>query len=98
MLRELEIAFDGSKVRIIAHLVLDFADSFTKYALVKASGLKISEVTRQLEALLEFGWIRKHLGPRAETYQANLENPVVNCILDLLRKGKNSRTVMEVLQ
>ncbi|MDH5440222.1 MAG: hypothetical protein OEY99_00925 [Aigarchaeota archaeon] len=47
---------------------------------------------------MELGWIRKHPGPRAETYQANLENPVVNCILDLLRKVKNSRTVMEVHQ
>jgi len=31
VLRELEIAFDGSKVRIIAHLVLNFEDIFTKY-------------------------------------------------------------------
>ncbi|MFB0502240.1 MAG: hypothetical protein ACETWE_00200 [Candidatus Bathyarchaeia archaeon] len=98
MLRDLEMGFDGSKIRIIAHLVLDSEDSFTKYALVKASGLKTSEVTRQLETLLELGWVRKHLGSRVETYQANLEKPVVNWILDLLRNVKNARAVMEAYQ
>ncbi|MDH5688904.1 MAG: hypothetical protein OEZ48_13725 [Candidatus Bathyarchaeota archaeon] len=98
MLKELEVAFDCSKIRIIAHLVLNHGDSFTKYALVKASRLKTSEVTRQLQTLLELGWVRKYPGSRAETYQANLENRVVNYILDLLRNVKNARTVMEVHQ
>jgi len=55
MLRDLEMAFDSSKIRIIAHLVLNHGDSLTKYALVKASRLKTSQVTRQLDTLLGVG-------------------------------------------
>ena len=77
----------GSKFRIITHLVLNHNEAFTKYALVKSTGLKTQVVKGQLKALLELGWIKKYPFTPA-TYQASMENEVIKHIHDFLLNMK----------
>jgi DNA-binding IclR family transcriptional regulator len=83
---ELELAFGGgSKFRVILHLILNPKEAFTKYALVKATGLRTPSVESQLKTLLELNWVQEYsLTPK--TYQIDLENVVVNRVLEFFRK------------
>jgi hypothetical protein len=75
--KELEVGFGGSsKFRIILHLVLNHDEVFTKYAIVKSTGLKTRVVEKHLKKLIELRWVKKYpFTP--PTYQANMENKVV---------------------
>lgn len=88
--KELELGFGGSKFRVIIHLVLNPKKAFTKYALVKATGLRTPSVENQLKTLLQLGWIKKYPF-KPTTYQANLENDVVKHIYEFLQKMKYAR-------
>jgi len=66
-------------------LVLNQEEAFTKYALVKATGLRTPSVDSHLKALVELGWVKEHpFAPR--TYQINLENKVVKQISELFQR------------
>ncbi len=86
---ELELGLGGgSKFRILKHLALNPDESFTKYALSKASGLRTSSVETYLKTLLELSWILKHdFVPK--TYQINVENDVVKYVTALLQDLKH---------
>ena len=51
ILKELEVGLGTSKFRIIAHLLMNHRDAFSKHAFVKATGLRTPVIKRQL------GWI-----------------------------------------
>jgi DNA-binding MarR family transcriptional regulator len=80
----------GAQFRVLLHLVLKPEEAYTKYSLVKATGLRTPAVTQQLERLLELGWIRKHESSVA-TYQINPENEVVRLIYELFRELKHTK-------
>jgi len=74
----------GSKFRVLLHLALNPKETFTRYALVRATGLRTPSVESQLEVLLELGWIKDYaFTPR--TYQINLENELVKNVLELFQ-------------
>jgi hypothetical protein len=76
-LQELEQGFGvSSRFRVTLHLVLNSNEAFTKYALVKATGLKTRVVEEQLETLVELGWAKEH-SFTPTTYQINMENAIV---------------------
>jgi hypothetical protein len=77
---ELEQGFGGgSKFRILLQLLLNPTEAFTKYALVKATGLRTPSVGGQLKVLIKLGWVREYTFT-PKTYQINLENEVVSQI------------------
>jgi hypothetical protein len=58
----------GAQFRVLLHLVLKPEEAYTKYGLVKATGLRTPAVTQQLERLVELSWAKKHSSSPA-TYQ-----------------------------
>jgi hypothetical protein len=81
----------GAQFRVLLHLLLNPAESFTKYGLVKASGLRTPSVTQQLNRLVSLGWVKKRESSPA-TYQARLENETVKLIHELFLGLKGART------
>jgi len=77
----------GAQFRVLLHLILKPEEAYTKYGLVKATGLRTPAVTEQLERLSELGWVKKHESSPA-TYQAYLENEVVRLIHELICRLK----------
>ena len=73
----------GAQFRVLLHLVLKPEEAFTKYGLVKATGLRTPAVTQHLERLVELSWAKKHNSSPA-TYQVNLENETAKLIHDLI--------------
>ena len=86
--KELELGFGGgTKFRVLRHLMLNSKEAYTKYALVKATGLRTPSVESQLKALVELDWVREYpFLPK--TYQINIENEVVRNIHGLFQKLK----------
>ena len=89
---ELELGFGGgSQFRVLLHLTLNPKQAFTKYALVKATGLRTPSVNSQLKALLELNWVKEYpFTPK--TYQVNLENEVVKYLLEFVEKVRHARS------
>jgi hypothetical protein len=83
---ELELGLGGGgKFRVLLHLILNPKEAFTKYALVKATGLRTPSVESQLRILLKLGWVKEHsFTPR--TYQINLENEVTARISEAFQR------------
>jgi len=90
--QELELGFGGgSKFRVLLHLTLNPKETFTKYALVKATGLRTPSVESQLKTLLELNWVKEYpFTPK--TYQINPENEAVKHITEFLQKAKYFKT------
>jgi len=85
---ELEQGFGGgSKFRILLQLLLNPNETFTKYALVKATGMRTPSVESQLKVLLKIDWIKEYAFT-PKTYQINLENEVVSQISEVFEKIK----------
>jgi len=89
---ELELGLGGgSKFRILRELLSKPNEAFTKYALVKATGLRTPSVDGQLKALTKIGWVKEYaFTPR--TYQANLENVVVQQLFDAFQKIRHVKS------
>jgi len=89
---ELELGFgSGSKFRVLLHLALNPKEAFTKYALVKATGLRTPSVESQLKALLELNWVKEYpFTPR--TYQINPANDTAKHITEFLQKARYFKT------
>lgn len=89
---ELELGFGGGgQFRVLLHLALNPAQVFTKYALVKATGLRTPSVDSQLKALLQLNWVKQYpFTPR--TYQINLENEVVKHLLEFFENIRYARS------
>ena len=80
----------GAQFRVLLHLAMHPEETFTKYALVKATGLRTPSVTEQLKRLYDLGWVKKH-GSSLVTHQICLENEVVRLIHELFLELKNVR-------
>jgi DNA-binding MarR family transcriptional regulator len=77
----------GPRFRVLLHLALHPEDAFTKYALVKATGLRTPAVTEQLGRLVELGWARKYESSPV-THQICLNNEVAKLIHKLFSNLK----------
>ena len=87
--KELELGLgSGSKFEVLLQMILNPNVSFTKYRLVKATGLRTPAVTHHLKTLIELGWIKEYRFSPV-TYQINLENLSVKCIQEFLSDIKN---------
>jgi len=86
--RELEEGFGGgSKFRILLHLALHPEEAYTKYALVKATGVRTTSVGEQLKILVEMGWVKEYpFAPK--TYQINMDHEIIKSFLEFLGKIK----------
>ena len=83
---ELELGLGGgSKFRVVRELLLKQNEAFTKYALVKATGLRTPSVESQLKTLLRLGWVKEYAFT-PKTYQVNLENEVVLQLLEVFQR------------
>ncbi len=86
--KQLELGFGGgSKFRVLLHLALNPKEAFTKYALVKATGLRTPSVESQLKTLVELGWAKEY-SFTPKTYQVNAESEIVKLILELLQRAR----------
>jgi len=87
--RELEDGFGGgSKFRILLHLALHPKEAYTKYSLVRVTGLRTPTVGEHLKTLVKLGWVKEYpFTPR--TYQINMDHAVVRHFIDFLEKIKN---------
>jgi DNA-binding IclR family transcriptional regulator len=83
---ELEEAFGGgTKFRVLLHLALHPESAYTKYALVKATGLRTPSVSEHLSVLVKMGWVKEYpFSPK--TYQINSENEIIKSFLEFLAK------------
>jgi len=59
---------------------------FTKYLLVKSTGLRTPEVDKQLKLLIELGWVKKDLAtPFSDaSYIVDLDNELVKQLSELV--------------
>jgi len=78
----------GAQFRVILHLALHPEESFTKYALVKATGLRTPAVQRQLNTLIELGWARKYESTPTR-HQICLDNEAAQLIYKLFNNLKS---------
>jgi len=89
---ELEVGLGcGAQFRVLLHLVLKPEEAYTKYGLVKTTGLRTPAITQHLERLVELSWIKKRNSSSA-SYQINLENETVKLIQNLLSELKTAKT------
>jgi len=51
----------GANLRRLLSMILNPKTKFTKYLLVKSTGLRTPEVDKQLKLLMELGWIKEDL-------------------------------------
>ena len=89
---ELELGFGGGgQFRVLLHLALNPKQVFTKYALVKATGLRTPSVNSQLKALVELNWVNEYpFTPK--TYQINPESEVVKHLLEFFESVKYTQS------
>ncbi len=89
---ELESGFGGGgQFRVLLHLALKPDEVFTKYALVKATGLRTPSVNSQLKTLLELNWVTKYPFTPT-TYQINTDNQVIKHLLEFFGKIRHVRS------
>jgi hypothetical protein len=88
---ELEMGLGGgSKFRVVRELLLKPNEALTKYALVKATGLRTPSVESQLKALLKLCWVKEYAFT-PKTYQVNLENEVVQQLFEVFQKIRHAK-------
>ena len=84
--KELEEGFGGgSKFRILLHLALHPEKAHTKYALVKATGVRTTAVGEYLRILVEMGWVKEY-SFTPKTYQINTDHEIIKHFLEFLKK------------
>jgi len=83
---ELELGLGGGKkFRVLVHLALNPNKTFTRYALVKATGLRTPSIDRYLKTLVNLGWVKENKY-KPKTYQINLDNEVIMALLDFFKE------------
>jgi hypothetical protein len=85
--KELELGLgSGAKFRILLSMILNPKTKFTKYLLVKWTGLRTPDVDKQLKLLRELGWIKEDLAtPFSDTsYIVDLDNTSVKWLIELV--------------
>jgi len=80
----------GAQFRVLLHLAMHPEEALTKYALVKATGLRTPAVTQQLNRLVELSWAKKYES-NPVTHQICLDNEVIQLIHELFYNLKGAR-------
>ncbi|MEM1582550.1 MAG: hypothetical protein QXK89_08595 [Candidatus Bathyarchaeia archaeon] len=73
------------RLRILKKMIEKPNEYFSKYALERATGLKPIDVRRDIEVLLNLGWIKEY-GYDPKRYKINFENEVVKVIAEFMRR------------
>ncbi|MCS7120708.1 MAG: hypothetical protein RMJ07_00145 [Nitrososphaerota archaeon] len=77
----------GSAFRVILHLALNPNQAFTKYALVKLTGLRTPAVDNQLKTLVRLNMVKEY-PYTPKTYKINLDDELARNIIEFLQKIK----------
>ena len=75
------------RIRILAELATKPNSSFTKYALIKGTGLKRSDLKSNLTVLVSIKWVKEYKAvcPR---YQIDVGNPIVQLLYDFFKRSE----------
>ena len=73
------------RLRILKKMIEKPEEYFTKYALIRATGVKSVNVKSDLKVLVELDWIKEYSND-PKTYKINMENDVVKAIAEFFRK------------
>jgi len=86
--KEVEEALGSvGRIRILRELAREPERSFSKYSLIKATGLKREDLNRNLKRLTEAGWVKEVPGTSAR-YQINTENPKAQHLIEFFKKAE----------
>ena len=86
--KALSVAFDsGVKFKITLLLLNNPNKNFTKYSIVKSTGIKTRIVDNYLKDLLNIGWIKK-FEYTPITYKINKQNRIVLAFIGFLKEIK----------
>ncbi len=84
--RELERGLGSvGKVRILWVLSRDKEKTYTKYALRRLTGIKDIHIKRNIEELVDIGWVKEY-GVTAKTYGLNLEKEAVKALIQFFER------------
>jgi len=85
---EVETGLGSSgRIKILRYLIQHSSRQYTKYSLRRPTGLKTEEISRQIQTLVELGWV-KEFPIEPKTYGINMEDDVVKIISDFFQKLK----------
>jgi len=75
------------RIRLIRILTEHPNQQYTKYTLAKTTGLNSKEIRRQIQTLVDLGWV-KEFSPEPKTYTANMENRIVKLAAEFFHRLK----------
>ena len=75
------------RIRLIRILTEHPNQQYTKYTLARTTGLNSKEVGRQIQTLVDLGWV-KEFSDEPKTYTANMGNRVVKLTAEFFHKLK----------
>jgi hypothetical protein len=75
------------RIKVMAELAKEPNESFTKYSLLKGTGLKRSDLNENLRHLTYINWV-KELRAIHPMYQINLDNPIVRLLYDFFKESE----------
>jgi len=72
------------RIKVLAELAKKPSESYTKYAILKGTGLKRKDVSENLKHLVRINWVKEHrmVHPR---YQINLDDQTVRLLYRFLK-------------
>ena len=76
------------RIRILAELVTKPNSSFTKYALIKGTGLKRSDLKSNLAVLVSIKWVKEYKAAVYLRYQIDVGNPIVQLLYDFFKRSE----------
>ncbi len=74
------------RIKILAELSKKPDESFTKYAILKGTRLKRSDLKDNLRHLVSINWVKEYRSIYPK-YQINLDNPAVQLLRDFFKKS-----------
>lgn len=77
----------AGRIRILRILTEHPNRQYTKYALKRKTGLSAKELQRQIQMLVEIGWVKEY-PHEPKTYKANLKRIPVKVVAEFFRRLK----------
>lgn len=77
----------AGRIRILRILTEHPNRQYTKYALKRKTGLNSRELQRQIQMLVEIGWVKEY-PHEPRTYKANLKKTPVKLVAEFFRRLK----------
>ena len=75
----------AGRIRILRHLIEHPNRQYTNYGLRMPTGLASDEISRQMQILVDLGWVEE-FAREPRTYKVNMENEVVERIAEFFHK------------